>query len=253
MAVSSFRGARLPLLHQSQVYSLSSQCLLFNGLATKIGKTPLLSLPLPFLQLPVARGSSKKMIGGRKPNAFVFISAQYSQTQDLFTSRLQSRIENLPKLVEDIVQTSINTGPRGALRLVQGVQAFGGEWLTDISKYTRVSGGGLPTEMQLGLLSPLYLRKLFERMGATYIKLGQFIASAPTLFPPEYVEEFLNCFDKAPPVPFGEIRKILQEELGRPIESVYEYVDPTPLASASIAQVHGAKLRGSQEDVVIKI
>lgn len=49
------------------------------------------------------------------------------------------RIENLPKLVEDIVQTSINTGPRGALRLVQGVQAFvgvGGEWLTDISKVT---------------------------------------------------------------------------------------------------------------------
>uniref|UniRef100_M4CNR0 ABC1 atypical kinase-like domain-containing protein n=1 Tax=Brassica campestris TaxID=3711 RepID=M4CNR0_BRACM len=204
MAVSAFRGARLPFLHQSQ--------------------------------LPVARGSSKKMIGGRKSKSFA-ISAQYSQTQDLFTSRLQSRIENLPKLVEDIVQTSINTGPRGVLRLVQGVQAFvgvGGEWLNDISKLTSVSGG-LPTEMQLGLLSPLYLRKLFERMGATYIKLGQ------------------NCFDKAPPVPFEDIRKILQEELGRPIESVYEYVDPTPLASASIAQVHGARLRGSQEDVVIKI
>ena len=67
------------------------------------------------------------------------------------------------------------------------------------------------------------------------------------------MEEFQNCFDKAPPVPFEDIRKILQEELGRPIESVYEYVDPTPLASASIAQVHGARLRGSQEDVVIKV
>ena len=46
-------------------------------------------------------------------------------------------IENLPKLVEDIVQTSINTGPRGALRMVQGIQAVvgvGGEWLADISK-----------------------------------------------------------------------------------------------------------------------
>ncbi|KAJ4883459.1 hypothetical protein Rs2_33552 [Raphanus sativus] len=221
MAVSAFRVTQLPLLRQSQ--------------------------------FPVAR--SKKMIGCRNLKGFV-ISAQYSQSQDLFTSRLQSRIENLPKLVEDIVQTSINTGPRGALRLVQGVQAFlgvGGEWLNDLSKSTRVSSGALPTEMQLGLLSPLYLRKLFERMGATYIKLGQFIASAPTLFPQEYVEEFQNCFDKAPPVPFEEIRKILQEELGRPIESVYEYVDPEPLASASIAQVHGARLRGSQEDVVIKV
>ncbi|MCI00431.1 putative aarF domain-containing protein kinase chloroplastic-like, partial [Trifolium medium] len=80
-----------------------------------------------------------------------------------------------------------------------------------------------------------------------------FIASAPTLFPAEYVQEFQNCFDRAPPVPFEEIQSILRKELGRPIESVYEYVDPTPLASASIAQVHGARLKGSQEDVVIKV
>ncbi|CAH8270116.1 unnamed protein product [Arabidopsis lyrata] len=225
MAVSAFRGTRLPLFYHSQ--------------------------------FPVARTvsrTSKKMIGSRNLKGFV-ISAQYSQTQDLFTSRLQSQIEKLPKLVEDIIQTSINTGPRGVTRLVQGVQAFvgvGGEWLNDLSKSTSASGG-LPSELQLGLLSPLYLRRLFERMGATYIKLGQFIASAPTLFPPEYVKEFQNCFDKAPPVPFEEIRKILQEDLGRPIESVYEYVDPTPIASASIAQVHGARLRGSQEDVVIKV
>ncbi|KAE9465100.1 hypothetical protein C3L33_02986, partial [Rhododendron williamsianum] len=127
---------------------------------------------------------------------------------------------NFPKLVEDIIQTSINTGPRGAVRLAQGVQAVigvGSEWLADVSKLT------------------------------------SFIASAPTLFPPEYVQEFQNCFDRAPAVPFEEIQKILREELGRPIESVYEYVDPTPIASASIAQVHGAKLRGSQEDVVIKV
>ncbi|XP_042512658.1 uncharacterized aarF domain-containing protein kinase At5g05200, chloroplastic isoform X2 [Macadamia integrifolia] len=111
----------------------------------------------------------------------------------------------------------------------------------------------LSTQMQLGLLSPRYLRKLFERLGATYIKLGQFIASAPTLFPPEYVEEFQNCFDRVPPVPFEEIQAILRQELGRPIESVYDYVDPVPIASASIAQVHGAKLRGAEENVVIKV
>ncbi|XP_074286457.1 putative aarF domain-containing protein kinase At5g05200, chloroplastic [Silene latifolia] len=181
--------------------------------------------------------------------------AQYSQTQDLFTSRLQDRIQNLPKLVEDILQTSVNTGPRGALRLVQGVQAFAGvsgEWLTDVSKWAN-SSAGVPPELQLGLLSPFYLRKLFERLGATYIKLGQFIASAPTLFPPEYVEEFQKCFDQAPPIPFEDIKSILSEELKRPIDSVYEYIDPTPLASASIAQVHGARLKGSQEDVVIKV
>lgn len=65
----------------------------------------------------------------------------------------------------------------------------------------------------------------------------QFIASAPTLFPAEYVQEFQNCFDRAPAIPYSEIEAILREELGRPLENVYEYVDPAPIASASIAQV----------------
>ncbi|CAM8919905.1 unnamed protein product [Rhodiola kirilowii] len=181
--------------------------------------------------------------------------ARYSQAQDIFTSRLQDSIQNLPKLVEDIVQTSINTGPRGAVRLAQGIQAVigvGSEWLAEVSASSS-SSAQIPTQLQLGLLSPVYLRKLFERMGATYIKLGQFIASAPTLFPSEYAEEFQKCFDRAPPVPFEYIKKILREELGQPIDSVFDYVDPTPLASASIAQVHVARLRGVEEDVVIKV
>uniref|UniRef100_A0A2P2KPK4 Uncharacterized protein MANES_07G142100 n=1 Tax=Rhizophora mucronata TaxID=61149 RepID=A0A2P2KPK4_RHIMU len=191
----------------------------------------------------------------RLPKVLGISARYYAQARDRFSSRLEDSIENLPKLVEDIVQTSIDTGPRGALRLVQGIQAFvgvGREWLADVSK-TRSSPIELSTQMQSGLLSPLYLRRLFERMGATYIKLGQFIASAPTLFPPEYVEEFQNCFDRTPGVPFQEIQAILREELGRPIDSVYAFVDPIPIASASIAQVHGARLKGSQEDVVIKV
>ncbi|KAI3470976.1 hypothetical protein Pfo_027639 [Paulownia fortunei] len=211
-------------------------------------------LPLiHYSQVPVSISiSTRKLKYG--PNKFSLF-ARYSQSQDLFTTRLQDSIENLPKLVEDIVQTSINTGPRGALRLAQGIQAVigvGSEWLADASK-TANSSGGLATELQLGLLSPLYLRKLFERMGATYIKLGQFIASAPTLFPPEYVQEFQYCFDRAPSVPFQEIQAILREDLGKPIDAVFEYVDPTPIASASIAQVHGARIKDTQEDVVIKV
>ncbi|KAL8149381.1 putative aarF domain-containing protein kinase At5g05200, chloroplastic [Apium graveolens] len=207
-------------------------------------------------QFPATTCGRSQKLKSRSKGFTLF--ARYSQTQDLFTSRLQDSIENLPKLVEDIVQTSINTGPRGAIRLAQGIQAVvgvGSEWLTDVSKATSSanSSAGLPTQLQLGLLSPLYLRKLFERLGATYIKLGQFVASAPTLFPPEYVEEFQYCFDRAPAVPFEEIQKILREEFNGPIDGVFEYVDPTPIASASIAQVHGARLRGSREDVVIKV
>uniref|UniRef100_A0A0E0Q5S6 ABC1 atypical kinase-like domain-containing protein n=1 Tax=Oryza rufipogon TaxID=4529 RepID=A0A0E0Q5S6_ORYRU len=189
---------------------------------------------------------------GRRVGIRVF--ARYSQAQD-FSTRLQDRAGELPKLVEDLLQTSISTGPRGAFRFAQGIQAVlgvGGEWLNDFSKTANTSAG-IPAQMQLGLLSPLYLRRLFERMGATYIKLGQFVASAPTLFPAEYVEEFQNCFDRAPPVPYSEIESILREELQQPLDSVYEYIDPVPIASASIAQVHGARLKSSQKDVVIKV
>ncbi|GKU91238.1 hypothetical protein SLEP1_g5138 [Rubroshorea leprosula] len=210
---------------------------------------------LPIFHIPPQLPRSARKVDGRSKGFRLPLFARYSQTQDVFSSRLRISVENLPKLVEDIVQTSINTGPKGALRLVQGIQAFvgvSGEWLADVSKSTNTSAG-LPPQLQLGLLSPLYLRRLFERLGATYIKLGQFIASAPTLFPPEYVEEFQNCFDKAPAVPFQDIQTIIREELGRPINSVYEYIDPTPIASASIAQVHGARLKGSQEDVVVKV
>ncbi|XP_062143595.1 uncharacterized aarF domain-containing protein kinase At5g05200, chloroplastic-like [Alnus glutinosa] len=235
MAVSAVRGSRLPII------------LVFHRRH---------HLHCPQMLFSEKDNSSKRrQPNGRGSKRFT-LSARYSQAQDLFSStRLQDSLERLPKLVEDIVQTSVNTGPRGAIRLAQGLQAFigvGGEWLADVSKSTN-SSAGLPTQLQLGLLSPLYLRRLFERLGATYIKLGQFIASAPTLFPPEYVQEFQNCFDRAPAVPFEDIQSILQEELGRPIDSVYEYVDSTPIASASIAQVHGARLRGSQEDVVIKV
>ncbi|XP_065010033.1 uncharacterized aarF domain-containing protein kinase At5g05200, chloroplastic-like isoform X1 [Musa acuminata AAA Group] len=205
-------------------------------------------------QLPaMTRSVRLRKFDGRSGRSSVF--ARYSQSRDIST-RLQDSMENFPKLVEDIIQTSINTGPRGALRLAQGIQAVigvGGEWLTDVSKQTANTSSGLPSGMQLGLLSPIYLRKLFERMGATYIKLGQFIASAPTLFPAEYVQEFQNCFDRAPAVPFHEIEVTLSEELQRPLDSIYEYIDPVPIASASIAQVHGARLKNSQQEVVIKV
>lgn len=204
-------------------------------------------------QLPaMTRSVRLRKFDGRSGRSSVF--ARYAQSRDIST-RLQDSMENFPKLVEDIIQTSINTGPRGALRLAQGIQAVigvGGEWLTDVSKTANTSSG-LPSGMQLGLLSPIYLRKLFERMGATYIKLGQFIASAPTLFPAEYVQEFQNCFDRAPAVPFHEIEVTLSEELQRPLDSIYEYIDPVPIASASIAQVHGARLKNSQQEVVIKV
>jgi predicted unusual protein kinase regulating ubiquinone biosynthesis (AarF/ABC1/UbiB family) len=100
--------------------------------------------------------------------------------------------------------------------------------------------------------APALLRQTFERLGATYIKLGQFIASSPSIFPREYVEEFQLCLDRTPPVPWRVIRRRLREELGADPEDLFADVNPQPLASASIAQVHAARLK-TGEDVVLKI
>jgi predicted unusual protein kinase regulating ubiquinone biosynthesis (AarF/ABC1/UbiB family) len=95
------------------------------------------------------------------------------------------------------------------------------------------------------------MRRLFEELGATYIKLGQFIASSPTLFPAEFVLEFQSCLDSTPTVPYKTINQIIQKELGKSIDE-FSFIDPIPLATASVAQVHRAKLRNGTE-VCIKV
>ncbi|MEH6588674.1 MAG: AarF/UbiB family protein [Halioglobus sp.] len=96
------------------------------------------------------------------------------------------------------------------------------------------------------------LRELFEGLGATYIKFGQFIASSPSLFPREYVDEFQKLLDQTSPVSYRTIKKTIEDDLGRPLETLFSYFDREPLASASIAQVHAATLT-TGEDVVVKV
>lgn len=101
--------------------------------------------------------------------------------------------------------------------------------------------------------SPAELARIAcEDLGATYIKLGQLIASSPSLFPHEYVQSFQNCFDNAPAVAFDQIQTIIEQELGPNLSRYYQSIDPVPLATASIAQVHAAVLT-SGERVVIKV
>lgn len=100
--------------------------------------------------------------------------------------------------------------------------------------------------------APRLLRETFERLGTTYIKLGQFIASAPSIFPAEYVEEFQYCLDRTPPVAFSDIKRILKEQYGRDPSELFRRIEEKPLASASIAQVHEAELHDGRI-IVLKV
>lgn len=98
----------------------------------------------------------------------------------------------------------------------------------------------------------LNLRRAVERLGPTYIKLGQIISSGEGIFPPELVSEFRLCRDQVPAESFERVRMVLEQDFGARIDDVFARIDTTPLAAASIAQVHAAKLK-TGEEVVVKV
>lgn len=103
-----------------------------------------------------------------------------------------------------------------------------------------------------GLDGPVALRRAFEALGPIYVKLGQLIASGEALFPARYSEEFRALLDRVPPFPFSDVQQIIEQDLGQSMREAFAEVDPTPLAAASIAQVHAAKLHDGRE-VVLKV
>jgi len=98
----------------------------------------------------------------------------------------------------------------------------------------------------------LRMRRAIERLGSTYIKLAQIISSGEGLFPAELVEEFKRCRDQVPAESFADVRRVVEEDLGARIEDVFTSFKTSPIAAASIAQVHAAVLR-TGESVVVKV
>jgi predicted unusual protein kinase regulating ubiquinone biosynthesis (AarF/ABC1/UbiB family) len=84
------------------------------------------------------------------------------------------------------------------------------------------------------------------------IKLGQLIGARPDIFPPEFVAELSRLHDRVPPRPYTTIAPLLRQELGRAPETVFGQFEREPIAAASLAQVHRARLR-SGEEVAVKV
>jgi len=99
---------------------------------------------------------------------------------------------------------------------------------------------------------PQRVRRVLEILGPTFVKLGQILATRPDLFGPEWITEFEKLQSQAPPLDFKELRPQIEEDLGAPLEEIFEEVDTTPLAAASVAQVHRATLKDGTK-VVLKI
>jgi ubiquinone biosynthesis protein len=120
------------------------------------------------------------------------------------------------------------------------------------SKEKRADDSDREIFLRLGFPSPRRLRLVLEELGPSFIKLGQLMSTRADLFPPEYIEEFKKLQDSVPPVPFQEVKAVIERETRRPLPEIFEDFQEKSLAAASVGQVHLAKLR-SGEKVAVKI
>jgi ubiquinone biosynthesis protein len=112
------------------------------------------------------------------------------------------------------------------------------------------SGLGLAGRSRRLAVEARQLRLAFEELGPAWIKLGQLISVRPDLFPAEWVFEMELLRDRVPALPAERIHRVIEREFGRPAEKLFASFDDTPIASASIAQVHRAVLAEPYRPVV---
>ncbi|HVL47278.1 MAG TPA: AarF/UbiB family protein [Candidatus Thermoplasmatota archaeon] len=97
---------------------------------------------------------------------------------------------------------------------------------------------------------PRKTRRALEELGPTFVKIGQLLGTRPDLVPKAFVDEFKSLYDRTTPSPFPLIKQLIERELGRPMEELFDHFEEVPVASASIGQVHFAVLKNGEKVAV---
>ncbi|HUS29181.1 MAG TPA: AarF/UbiB family protein [Kofleriaceae bacterium] len=104
----------------------------------------------------------------------------------------------------------------------------------------------------VGTLRGWILKQSMSSLGATFIKLGQVMSTRPDLFAPEVIEQLRSLQDRIPPFAFRKVKAVIESDFGKPLHDVFSEFDEKPVAAASVAQVHRARIKGGDE-VAVKI
>lgn len=101
-------------------------------------------------------------------------------------------------------------------------------------------------------LTPVRLRRMLEELGPMFVKMGQILANRSEILPQRYCDELRRLRTEVDPVPYPVVLECLEAEYGQELGEIFDAVDPNPLGSASLAQVHRARLV-TGEDVAVKV
>jgi predicted unusual protein kinase regulating ubiquinone biosynthesis (AarF/ABC1/UbiB family) len=112
-------------------------------------------------------------------------------------------------------------------------------------------GGPVPRDAAFHRRRARRLVHSVSELGPAFVKLAQIFAARADLVPEPYVSELSTLTDRVPPVPWSAVQRVLREAYGAEQETLFEHIDPTPLAAGSLGQVHRARVQG--RDVVVKV
>ncbi|MGB7413026.1 MAG: AarF/ABC1/UbiB kinase family protein, partial [Thermosynechococcaceae cyanobacterium] len=98
----------------------------------------------------------------------------------------------------------------------------------------------------------IWIRESLLHLGPTFIKVGQFFSTRADLFPVEYIDELSKLQDQVPAFGYEQVTEIIEQELGAPVQNIFENFSPIPIAAASLGQVHHAQLQ-SGDEVAVKV
>ncbi|KAK6793164.1 hypothetical protein RDI58_012245 [Solanum bulbocastanum] len=163
-------------------------------------------------------------------------------------ARAMTRAADASVYSPDLLSSKYGSRPikvlRRALQIFNGLGSFALKvWLDQLN-------GELDRKMRLRAIE---LRQTFTRLGPTFVKIGQGLSTRPDLCPPEYLEELSELQDALPTFPDAQAFSCIERELGRPLETVYSSISPSPIAAASLGQVYKAQLKYSGQVVAVKV